>query len=151
MKNMAASLAQQLKMDSATIEIELSRGFSSLVELYKSSSLHIDKKTKTWQETGEDGRNVHERKAGNLLIIIDQFEEFFTNPENFPQGFLPRIPDSCSILFWRLQKFRCEIICRSTLCARCAPIISDSVRLSVDSRNSLAFHSFSFHVCSERN
>ena len=30
--------------------------------------------------------NVHERKAGNLLIIIDQFEEFFTNPENFPQG-----------------------------------------------------------------
>ena len=56
MKNMAASLAQQLKMDSATIEIELSRGFSSLVELYKSSSLYIDKKTKTWQETGEDGQ-----------------------------------------------------------------------------------------------
>ena len=27
-----------------------------------------------------------ERKAGNLLIIIDQFEEFFTNPENFPHG-----------------------------------------------------------------
>ncbi len=27
-----------------------------------------------------------ERKAGNLLIIIDQFEEFFTNPENFVQG-----------------------------------------------------------------
>lgn len=86
MKNMAASIAFQLKMDKNTVEVELSRGFSSLVELYKSSSLYIDKDSKEWQEAGEENRNQSERQAGNLLIIIDQFEEFFTNPENFPQG-----------------------------------------------------------------
>jgi hypothetical protein len=86
MKNMAASIASQLQMDKTTIEVELSRGFSSLVELYKSSSLYIDKESREWLEAGEETRNQLERRAGNFLIIIDQFEEFFTNPENFPQG-----------------------------------------------------------------
>jgi len=86
MKNMAASIASQLKLDKTTIEIELSRGFSSLVELYKSSTLYIDKKGKEWLESSEENRSYLERRAGNLLIIIDQFEEFFTNPENFPKG-----------------------------------------------------------------
>lgn len=86
MKNITESLAEQLQLDITTTAIELSRGFSSLVELYKSSSLFIDKESKTWRKAGEEERDQLERKAGNLLIIIDQFEEFFTNPENFPQG-----------------------------------------------------------------
>jgi hypothetical protein len=86
MKNMAESLARQLGLDTGTTTIELSRGFSSLVELYKSSSLFLDKGSRSWMEAGEEERNRMERQAGNLLIIIDQFEEFFTNPENFTQG-----------------------------------------------------------------
>ena len=86
LKNLARSLAEQLKMDTETIEVELSRGFSSLVELYKSSVLFIDEKNQEWINAGEERKNQMERQSGNLLIIIDQFEEFFTNPENFPNG-----------------------------------------------------------------
>ena len=86
LKNMAQSLAEQLKMDAETVSVELSRGFSSLVELYKSSTLFIDVKGQEWIQSDEDKKNQMERQAGNLLIIIDQFEEFFTNPENFPNG-----------------------------------------------------------------
>jgi hypothetical protein len=86
MKNMAASIAAQLQIDPATAEIELSRGFSSLADLYKSSRFYIDRESPEWQKAGEAERDQLERKAGNLLIIIDQFEEFFTNPENFVQG-----------------------------------------------------------------
>jgi len=86
MSNLTASLAQQLQLDTDIIGVELSRGFSSLVDLYKSSSFFIDKQSKNWKEAGEDERDQMERQAGNLLIIIDQFEEFFTNPENFNQG-----------------------------------------------------------------
>jgi hypothetical protein len=86
MKNMVASIAAQLKLDPDIVLTELSRGFSSLAELYKSSSLYLDRESPEWQMAGEDVRDKLERDAGNLLIIIDQFEEFFTNPENFAQG-----------------------------------------------------------------
>jgi len=111
MKNIATSLAQQLQMDSATIEVELSRGFSSLVELYKSSSLYIDKKSKVWQALGVNDRDQLERRAGNLLIIIDQFEEFFTNPENFPQG----VPSQDSRLLLNIILETCKISLRENL------------------------------------
>ena len=32
---------------------------------------------------GRTGKKGRKRKAANLMIIVDQFEEFFTNPENF--------------------------------------------------------------------
>jgi energy-coupling factor transporter ATP-binding protein EcfA2 len=87
LKNLARSLAGALQLDDPnTVEVELSRGFSSLVELYKSSDRYIDEKSETWQRASEDAKGKMERKAGNLLILIDQFEEFFTNPENFPGG-----------------------------------------------------------------
>ena len=31
-------------------------------------------------------KNERRRKAANLIILADQFEEFFTNPENFERG-----------------------------------------------------------------
>jgi energy-coupling factor transporter ATP-binding protein EcfA2 len=86
LKNMTDSLATQLQLDPDTVAVELSRGFSSLVELFKSSSLYIDKESKAWREAGDEERAILERQAGNLLVIIDQFEEFFTNPENLIQG-----------------------------------------------------------------
>lgn len=86
MKNLATALASRLKIEKTTIEVELNRGFSSLVELYKSSSLYIDEESREWQVAGEEMRSHMERQAGNLLIVIDQFEEFFTNPENSLHG-----------------------------------------------------------------
>lgn len=87
LKNVAKSLAGVLgHEDPASVEIELSLGFSSLVELYKSSDLYVDVTGEAWKQASEEGKGLMERKAGNLLILVDQFEEFFTNPENFPGG-----------------------------------------------------------------
>ena len=87
LKNAARSLAGALGLEhSGSVEVELSRGFSSLVELYKSSSLFVDETSETWKQASEENKALLERKAGNLLILVDQFEEFFTNPENFPGG-----------------------------------------------------------------
>ena len=86
LKNMATSLSTALKQDTSIIETELSRGFSSLVELYKSSVRYTDTNSVAYQDATEDDQRKMERESGNLLILIDQFEEFFTNPENFPGG-----------------------------------------------------------------
>jgi energy-coupling factor transporter ATP-binding protein EcfA2 len=87
LQNLAASLTSALQIeDRHTVEVELSRGFSSLAELYKSSDRYIDEKSEAWKTASDEGKSNMERRAGNLLILIDQFEEFFTNPENFPGG-----------------------------------------------------------------
>lgn len=64
----------------------MSRGFSSLVDLYKTSGRFADVTGSAYLNGSEDEQAVVERESGNLLILIDQFEEFFTNPENFPGG-----------------------------------------------------------------
>ena len=85
--NMAKALASAMRLEgSTTVENELSHGFSSLMEIYKSSSLYIDQRDQAWESMTEDQRMSTERNAGNLLVIVDQFEEFFTNPENFVNG-----------------------------------------------------------------
>lgn len=87
LKNMARAIGGALQLeDPDMVEVELSRGFSSLVELYKSSDRYVDQESEGWKNASDDERNRIERQSGNLLILIDQFEEFFTNPENFPGG-----------------------------------------------------------------
>ena len=81
--NMAEALAKTFESKPATIETELSRGFSSLVDLYTNSEFFIDETDEPWQQMEEPERKNRKRKAANLLLIVDQFEEFFTNPENF--------------------------------------------------------------------
>jgi len=72
--SLAESLAAQLDMDVTKCESELGYGFSSLVDLYKESQYFVT--------DGDDQSN----RGKNLLIIADQFEEVFTNFENFDQG-----------------------------------------------------------------
>ncbi len=72
--NMASAISASLEKESATVETELRRGFSSLVDLYKNSRFYVEGKELSLPE---------KRQAANLLVIIDQFEEFFTNPENY--------------------------------------------------------------------
>lgn len=82
-KNMAEALAETFESSPATIETELRRGFSSLVDLYTNSDLFIDEADEQWIQLPDPDKKNKKRKAANLMIIVDQFEEFFTNPENF--------------------------------------------------------------------
>jgi hypothetical protein len=82
-KNMAVAVAETFGAQPATIETELRRGFSSLIDLYVNSSFYTEENDETWKALNDDQRRSKTRSAANLLIIVDQFEEFFTNPENY--------------------------------------------------------------------
>ena len=81
--NMANALAHTFNSNAFTIETELRRGYSSLIDLYTNSDFYIDESSEQWQLLDESQQQSGKRKAANLMIIVDQFEEFFTNPENF--------------------------------------------------------------------
>ncbi len=82
-KNMARSIAEKFDMQPQTVETELRRGFSSLVDLYCNSEFYINEEDDAWKSLEESVKKEKRRGAANLIILIDQFEEFFTNPENF--------------------------------------------------------------------
>jgi energy-coupling factor transporter ATP-binding protein EcfA2 len=86
LKNIAQSLALQLDLDLTEIEEKLQFGFSSLVDIYKSSKYFIDKNGQEWKNANEKTKKELRNNAGNLFILADQFEEFFTNNENFSSG-----------------------------------------------------------------
>ena len=68
------STAEQLGIDKEQCAKELETGFSSLIDLYKKSEFYVTNQP--------DAAN----KGKNLLIIADQFEEIFTNTDNFQAG-----------------------------------------------------------------
>lgn len=86
-KNLSKALARQLEIsNSFTVESELTHGFSALVDLYRNSKRFVDTESVVWQQADETGRATLKREAANLIILVDQFEEFFTNPENYHRG-----------------------------------------------------------------
>lgn len=87
LKNLSHSLSQALNIgDSDTVETELRRGYSSLIDLYANSSLAIDESSQAWIDSDDTERKKLRKGASNLLILIDQFEELFTTQENFHNG-----------------------------------------------------------------
>jgi energy-coupling factor transporter ATP-binding protein EcfA2 len=85
--NLCKSLARQLEIANAnTVASELQHGFSALADLYRNSKRFIDNNSVAWQEADENGRAAMKREAANLIVLVDQFEEFFTNPENYHRG-----------------------------------------------------------------
>ncbi len=87
LQNLCKSLSKQLDIANLqTVERELNHGFSALVDLYKNSKRYIDTSSLAWQQADERSRAVVKREAANLIILVDQFEEFFTNPENYQLG-----------------------------------------------------------------
>ncbi len=82
-KNMAVALADKFELKAASVETELRRGFSSLIDLYTNSEYYIDEQDEQWILADDQVKKDKKRKAANLMILVDQFEEFFTNPENF--------------------------------------------------------------------
>ena len=104
-KNLCAALARQLDIpNKETVESELQHGFSSLIDLYKNSRYFIDVDTEAWRQADDAARAAMKRGAANLVIIVDQFEEFFTNPENYQHG-VPS-PDSNLVLNVLLETAR---------------------------------------------
>ncbi len=85
--NLSHTLAQQLGIvQESTVRTELTHGFSALVDMYKASSLFTDTADDEWQALDASQKTLRKRQSANLIIIADQFEEFFTNPENFHKG-----------------------------------------------------------------
>jgi len=84
LRNLSTALAQQMRIRNADdVEQSLGYGFSALVDLYKQSSLYCDITSEAYINANEDEKKVMKKQAANLLILVDQFEEFFTNVENF--------------------------------------------------------------------
>jgi energy-coupling factor transporter ATP-binding protein EcfA2 len=81
--NMANALASHFNTSPSTLETELRRGYSSLIDLYTNSSFHNNEEEEEWKGLSDQERKDRRRRSANLMIIVDQFEEFFTNPENF--------------------------------------------------------------------
>ena len=84
--NLAKTLSEQLKIDIAEVEKELSFGFSAVINLYKSSEYYLDQTADEWLNADEEQKRKLKSKAANLFILVDQFEEFFTNTENYSNG-----------------------------------------------------------------
>ncbi|MFY9309277.1 MAG: hypothetical protein WAQ28_09555 [Bacteroidia bacterium] len=72
--------------DETQLEEELSYGFSSLVKVYKESKFYIDTDSGEFINASSDKKQDLKNKGANLLILVDQFEELFTNNENFNNG-----------------------------------------------------------------
>jgi len=81
--NMAKTIAENFAGKPATVETELRRGYSSLIDLYTNSEFYIDEQDEHFLQLTDQEKKNTRRKAANLMILVDQFEEFFTNPENF--------------------------------------------------------------------
>ncbi len=86
-QNLAAALGKQLDISNPyTVQGELNHGFSALVDLYRNSKRYIDTHSSAWLQAGDQEQRAMKREAANLIILVDQFEEFFTNPENYHHG-----------------------------------------------------------------
>lgn len=86
-QNLCKSVARQLGIaNSYTVQSELNHGFSAIIDLYKNSKRFIDTNSIAWQKADDKGKAALKREAANLIILVDQFEEFFTNPENYHKG-----------------------------------------------------------------
>jgi hypothetical protein len=84
--NLSKTLSENFGLPVDEIENELKLGFSSLIRIYKKSPYYIDKNTEEWENADADKRRKLKSKGANLFILADQFEEFFTNPENYAGG-----------------------------------------------------------------
>ncbi len=86
LNNLAVSLAEKLNLQTEEVEKSLKFGFNSLVNLYKNSAFHLDYNDSNYKNSTEQEQKKLKRGAANLFILVDQFEEFFTNPENYKDG-----------------------------------------------------------------
>ncbi len=61
-------------------------GFSALIDIYTQSPYYVNKNSVEFLSLEEAEKKKATRKGANLMILVDQFEEFFTNTENYSNG-----------------------------------------------------------------
>jgi WD40 repeat protein len=85
--NLSVSLCRHLGLaDAAAVEEDLGYGFSSLIKVIGDSGYCPDDDQHP-PKAGDVGSEQMAGKPGsNILILIDQFEELFTNADNFKKG-----------------------------------------------------------------
>jgi len=86
LENLAATLSQQLELNISDVQKELTYGFSAIIDLYKSTPYYLDYDGDEWKNADEETQIKHKQKASNLFILVDQFEELFTNNINYNRG-----------------------------------------------------------------
>ncbi len=84
--NLSKTISANFNLPQDKIKEELQLGFSSLIKIYKNSPYFIDKKSDNWKNANPQEQRKLKSKGANLFILADQFEEFFTNPENYAGG-----------------------------------------------------------------
>jgi hypothetical protein len=84
--NLAKRISENLKLPLDETLEELRLGFSSLIRLYKNSPFFVDKNSNDYLNASPDQQRKLKSQGANLFILADQFEEFFTNPENYAGG-----------------------------------------------------------------
>ncbi|MCE9539454.1 MAG: hypothetical protein K8R85_09580, partial [Bacteroidetes bacterium] len=85
--NLAIALNNHLGFsDVNKLEEDLSYGFSSLVKIYKESKHYLNIDSDNFINADSETKQILINQSSNLLILIDQFEELFTNAENFNKG-----------------------------------------------------------------
>ena len=83
LKNLSKTLSDNLNLDYNFVAEELSYGFTALIEIFKTSEFYLDLNDKEFINAEPATQKKMKQKASNLFILADQFEEFFTNSENF--------------------------------------------------------------------
>lgn len=87
LKNLADALSDKFgEAEKERFQNELKFGFSALIDIYTQSPFYIDKNSPSYLALDESEKKKAIRKGANLMILVDQFEEFFTNKENYTQG-----------------------------------------------------------------
>ncbi len=86
LRNLAAALSSHFQMETDEIFNELQYGFSALVDLYQSTTFFLNTNSPEFQKLTDEEKRQKKFKAANLFILADQFEEMFTNNENFSNG-----------------------------------------------------------------
>jgi WD40 repeat protein len=85
--NLSLALNKHLNYsDVNSLEDDLSYGFSSLVKTYKESEFYLDTDAANYKSANPVAQQELKNKGANLMILVDQFEELFTNTENFSNG-----------------------------------------------------------------
>jgi energy-coupling factor transporter ATP-binding protein EcfA2 len=82
-KNMLKALSILNPVNPKKFETELGYGFSALVDEYKNSAFFIDNTSLAYKNAVEAEKEAFDKKGANLMILVDQLEEFFTYPENY--------------------------------------------------------------------
>ena len=132
LKNMAAALADSFIWKSGgLIENNLRLGFSALVDLYIQTNLHLDIRSEVWENADEEQQHEMKLNASNLLIIVDQFEELFTNSENFDSESATASEDTQIFinLLLELTVWQYSMIFQFILFVPCVQIFLDNVLL----------------------